>query len=289
MNKLCLDIFLEHHGILGQEWGVRNGPPYPLTGGSYDNRTGTKLKESKKKESKRNEDRTISAGTTFRTLSVDPNRTKNADMYYAAFDKRDLHEYNALFNKKMEQPIYDMNGNVVGSEKVYKFAIDNVPKKDLKIASETSAAKEFIELYANDRDFYNFVTDENRMQAKFDKSRYRFKGYRESRDVLDKIRSDRDYKPTMGDLQKVYRMYNYTIPNLDSDTIKQRTKFFKKIKEKGYDGILDTNDALYGGFKAEYPVIIVNNEAFLDPKVMRTKASSVLVSRAAFAFIKAMQ
>ena len=26
---------LRHHGILGQRWGNRNGPPYPLGGGDY--------------------------------------------------------------------------------------------------------------------------------------------------------------------------------------------------------------------------------------------------------------
>lgn len=27
-------IFLAHHGIKGQTWGVRNGPPYPLGAGA---------------------------------------------------------------------------------------------------------------------------------------------------------------------------------------------------------------------------------------------------------------
>ena len=28
-------IFLAHHGIAGQKWGVRNGPPYPLSAGQH--------------------------------------------------------------------------------------------------------------------------------------------------------------------------------------------------------------------------------------------------------------
>lgn len=283
------ELFLRHHGILGQKWGVKNGPPYPLTGGNYDNRNALELKESRRVKRKRHEDRTIEKGTKLVTLSVDPNRTKDADMFYAAYDKRDVHEYNALFNKKMDQPIYDKDGNIIGSEKVYKFRIENIPNKDLKIASETNAANAFIDLYSKDRDFYNYVTDKSRMQDKFVESKYRFQGYREARDVLEKIRSDKDYIPSRDELQVVYRMYNYTIPNLDSDTVKQRQKFFSKVKANGYDGILDTNDALYGGYKAEYPVIIVNQESMLPPSVMRTKASSVMASRALFPFIKAMQ
>lgn len=38
------DEFLEHHGILGQKWGKRNGPPYPL---GSDESTGKRLKSSK--------------------------------------------------------------------------------------------------------------------------------------------------------------------------------------------------------------------------------------------------
>lgn len=27
--------YLSHHGILGQKWGTRNGPPYPLDAGDH--------------------------------------------------------------------------------------------------------------------------------------------------------------------------------------------------------------------------------------------------------------
>lgn len=30
-----INDYLEHHGILGQSWGHRNGPPYPLSSGKH--------------------------------------------------------------------------------------------------------------------------------------------------------------------------------------------------------------------------------------------------------------
>lgn len=29
-GQICCDDYLAHHGVLGQRWGKRNGPPYPL-------------------------------------------------------------------------------------------------------------------------------------------------------------------------------------------------------------------------------------------------------------------
>lgn len=289
MNELTKTNFLEHHGILGQQWGVKNGPPYPLTGGTYDNRNSVEKRESKKVHRKRHQDTVIKKGTKLQTLSVDSDRTKGTDMFYAAYTSRDKHEYNALFNKAMDTPVYDANGNHVGTSKLYKFKIINVPKRDMKIASETNSAEAFAKLYSKDRDFYNFVTDEKRMQSKFVEDKYRFKGYREARSVLEKIRKDPEYVPSRQEVQVMYRMFNYVIPNTDGDTTKQRTKLFEALKQQGYDGILDTNDALYGGFKADNPVIIINQEALLEPSAMRTKASEVRVSQALFPLIKLTQ
>lgn len=40
MNYYAVNTFdtLQHHGILGQRWGKRNGPPYPLSGGAHSQR-----------------------------------------------------------------------------------------------------------------------------------------------------------------------------------------------------------------------------------------------------------
>ena len=81
--------FLAHHGIKGQEWGVRNGPPYPLEG----------HKVKKKAYDVKPSDTVIKRGTVAQTLSKDRNRTKDADFYYAALTDRDKNFYNAMFQK----------------------------------------------------------------------------------------------------------------------------------------------------------------------------------------------
>lgn len=164
---------LRHHGILGQKWGVRNGPPYPLSGGDYT-----------------------------------PSQRK------------------AISNKRK-------SGN-------------------------------------------SFVTDRERMQGYFVNDKYKFKGYREAAAVLGKMREP-DYKPTSDALQTVYRMFNHVIPydgqgdsRKGRDMYNQRTKFFHACKEAGYGAVLDTNDAIYGGFKAKSPIIVFDMEQVVPKDVYRT-------------------
>ena len=280
---------IKHHGILGQKWGKRNGPPYPLGGGDY---TQSQIKAIRKQRTKRNSiynkkhfDEVLKSDkTTLTTLSYNKDRTKNADMFFAAHTTLDKHQYNALFNKKVPQTLYDENGNSIGTGTFLKYRIDNSLKKDIKVASEDSAAKIFMELYKKDRDFYNFVTDQDRMENYFVKDKYKFKGYRESARALDKIR-DSKYTPSSEDLQTAYRMFNYVIPydgagnvRKGKDAYTQRTKFFNACKNAGYGAVLDTNDSIYGGFKAQSPVIVFDMEQVVLKDISRTSMSSKVVS-----------
>ena len=285
-------MYLVHHGILKQKWGVRNGPPYPLSGGDYSkSERKAILKERRNKNSiynKKHFDKTISTKDTIRTLSYDKNRTQNTDMFYAAYDKIDKHQYNALFNKKISQTIYDENGNDIGTGEFYKFKIDNKAVKDIKVASEDSGADAFLKLYSSNRDFYNFVTDPDRMQSLFVDSKYKFKGYRDARKALDRIRKTN--KPTEDDIRTAYRMMNYVLPNdgggdsrKAKDIATQRAKLFNELKKNGYGAMLDTNDAIYGGFKANAPVIVFDMDSISLGDVSRTTASSKVVSNLAFA------
>lgn len=280
---------LAHHGILGQKWGVRNGPPYPLGGGAY---TSSEKKAIVGKRrlgnsiyNKKHFDEVLKADkTTLSTLSYDRNRTKNTDMFYATHNVLDKHQYNALFNKKLPQTLYDENGQSIGTGMFMKWRINNSLKTDIKVASEDSGAEVFRSLYKKDRDFYNFVTDSSRMQSYFVDDKYKFKGYREARDVIEQMRKA-DYIPTADELQKVYRIFNYVIPydgqgdaRKGKDVYTQRTKFFNACKQAGYGAVLDTNDAIYGGFKAKSPVIVFDMEQVVPKDIYRTKMSDRAIS-----------
>ena len=102
-------------------------------------------------------------------------------MFYATHKYLDKQQYNAMFNRKLPGPIYDQDGNSLGTGEGYKFQINNKIKSNMKVASEDSGAKVFLDLWHNNRDFYNFVTDESRMAAHFVKDKYKFKGYREAK------------------------------------------------------------------------------------------------------------
>lgn len=300
MDKPPIQEYMAHHGILGQKWGVKNGPPYPLGGGDYtqSERKAILKKRSAIKNSiynKKHFDEVLKADkTTLSTLSYDKDRTKGADMFYATHNVLDKHQYNALFNRKVPQEIYDENGNSIGTGMFMKWRIDNSLKSDMKVASEDSGAKIFSELYKKDRDFYNFVRDDSRMQSYFVEDKYKFKGYREARDVLTKMRKP-GYIPSSDELQTVYRMFNYVIPydgqgnaRSGNDMYKQRTKFFDACRKAGYGAVLDTNDAIYGGFKAKSPVIVFGMDQVVPKDVYRTKQSDQLFSDLVLVGRKAM-
>lgn len=290
--------YLVHHGILNQKWGVRNGPPYPLGGGDYSYSEAKAVKRARLKKNsiynKKHFDEVLKANkSVLSTLSYDKDRTKNAEMFYATHKKLDKHQYNALFNKKAPRDVFDKDGNKIGTGQFLKYRIDNKLRTDVKVASEDSGAKMFIDLYNKDRDFSNFVNDKDRLKQYFDNSvHYKFKGYRQAEKTLDKITEGKN--PSSKDLNEVYRLFNYTIPydgagnsRYARDMQTQRAKYFKVCKASGYGALLDTNDAIYGGFKATSPVIMFDMSAIIPTKVYQTKtidkrfSQAVLVGRKA--------
>lgn len=292
--------YLEHHGILGQKWGIRNGPPYPLSGGRYTAVEKRKIYTERKKGNniynKKHFDETISKGTEISTLSYNRDRTKETDMFYATYNEFDKNQYRAMFNRKVPQTLYDENGYAIGTGTFYKYSINNKIVKNVKVASEDSGAKIFLNLYSKNRDFYNFVTDPDRMRAAFVDSKYKFSGYREVRDILEKMDNRHNYTPSEREVRTLYRMFNYVIPNdgsgnarLGKDVATQRAKFFTAAKKQGYGALLDTNDAIYGSFKARAPIIMFDMESAVESSIRRTTKLDKIAGAATTAVRKVLQ
>ena len=284
------DGYLAHHGILGQKWGVKNGPPYPLGGGDYTQLEQAKIKRERKlhkysRYNKKHYDTVLKKGSEMKTLTFDPKRTENTDMFYAATNKIDEHHYRAFFDKKAPTTLYDDKGNAIGTGKAYKFSVTNKAVKDIKVASEDSGVKAFAKLYSSDRDFYNFCTDPKRLRARFEEGVHRGAlGYESARKVMDKM-ADPKYTPTSKDLELVYRIFNHSIPagaddaRVAKDVVTQRAKFFNELKKEGYSAVLDTNDALYNAVQANNPVIVFDMEAIVKSSVYRTTGKDVAISK----------
>ena len=272
--------YLVHHGIRGQKWGTRNGPPYPLKGGDYTETEWKALKEARKakysKYNKKHFDQVIEEGTELRTLARNPNRTKDADMFYASYTKADKDRYNAIFNHKVPTTLFDENGNEIGTGKSYKWAIDNTATKDIKVASQDSGAKAVMNLYKNDRDFYNFVKDPDRLES-YLKQMY-VPDNKKYRTTLNKMHEP-DYKPTDKDLYTLYDMVNCVIPNQDKDVVNQRAKLFTELKKNGYGAVLDVNDAINHPLSSNSPVIVFDPSAYVLSQVRQTTMGEVAKSK----------
>lgn len=111
MNKLM------HHGVKGQKWGVRNGPPYPI------------------------EDKVMKKGTRLNSVSIytDSSKYKNNGrwMYtYNPNDKWDSKVYKGPFS------VYRMQ-----TSKKYVFEHQYEVVKDLKMPTKKERIDEFVNIY----------------------------------------------------------------------------------------------------------------------------------------------
>lgn len=112
-------MYLQHHGIKGQQWGVRHGPPYPI-----DEKKG---------------DITIRQGTKFKRLSV-YNESVAKGHAYVTYLNKDVEHYRGFFGARLKA----MNRN----KDVYSIQLS--ANKELKAPSKSKRVETFLELYRDD-------------------------------------------------------------------------------------------------------------------------------------------
>ena len=158
---------------------------------------------------------------------------------YVSYNKTDNLKYRGLYGMNTKAP----NG-------LQQMTLRT--KSAIKIPSRQKAQDTFIDMLKNDKEF-NAVTRRSLKDMK-SKDYFPFGMKSTINEFVDngKLSSKKEYK-------ELYDAFNMGFANTRGDTKTSNTMFYNKLKELGYDAIIDINDQKYSGYKAKAPTIIFNN------------------------------
>ena len=186
---------LYHHGIKGQEWGVQNGPPYPLDSSIS---TGSQLKKAQKKVSKDIKKIAKSSRGSKETTKNVSEYLKN-NMSKNALDQ--LNEKSNEINKLMKDTIPDDN------------TLNKIHKQSKEMARKKIGKKENFD----DEEFYDLAVVEETDDIFFE-------------NLSKEIRkSDKGKK-----LNKAISEYNDYINDLSKQLVGEYSNDLLKDKDKHY-------------------------------------------------------
>lgn len=218
-------MHLQHHGIKGQKWGVRNGPPYPI------------------------EDKTLHKGMKLRSVSAWQNPEKRAARdktwmyFYNPDDEYDKAVYEGAFATYLQDYRYS------GRQTIARYEYEVV--KDLQMPNR----KERFEAFKG-------ILNENNKQALKDMAdvQDRFKRQyigRNKNDIsnpahkkmlevnLKKLKTEDDY-------EAAYLLFNHCMENIGKY---ETAKKYADYMTKHYDAMVDDNNqGVYN--RAHDPIII---------------------------------
>ena len=153
-----MEDYLAHHGIEGQKWGVRNGPPYPLDPKVYKKAQYTQRHQNFKakmgyRDERYRERHVIPAGTTMYRTTVDENEQPHEAMYVSYLDP-DRYAYrggwvrNTAKAEDSYENRYTLQKDLVvpGRDELSKV-IRDVVRKDPELMRET--AHTWVRMFSN--------------------------------------------------------------------------------------------------------------------------------------------
>ena len=227
---------LYHHGILGQRWGRRNGPPYPLNPSdrsivekklSNNKDYGSNWWVENTKEIKLNKDgsRTVPSGFKFNRVGSAEMRSNLSGGLYVSYGKADASRY-----------VRNLGPSLCGKlMKQYGTHVQHISvNKPLKLASEQETINMTLNAMKEDPEYFNKLKDSWLYSMAYDPDH----GIQDS--DLELALKD----PTSKQAKKL--AYSAMASFGNSDAAPYIAKIYDRFREKGYDAIPDVYDIMNG-------------------------------------------
>lgn len=219
------DDYLAHHGVQGQHWGVRHGPPYPI------------------------QDKVLRKGTRLNSVS---HKYLHGDDYKK--NKRWMYTYNPddEWDKKVYEGPFSIYLAQRGAQFVKRHEFEVVD--DLILADSGERMQEFKDLYNDSKTKKDVIKDIKNVQSML--VQYKVGNVKEQEEYknfnADNIQTDDDYRIA-------YSIFNHAMEA--TYAYKSTSEYAKRIAAK-YDGMVDDNNVnVYN--KAHDPIVIFNADKFL--------------------------
>lgn len=191
------------------------------------------------KEIARRSDHIIKSGQTLQNIASHDNRDFN-DTFYTTNKKSDMNKYKGILGKTFN----DRGDNV------YQYNLK--AKKDMKVVSRKKAEDIFKDLYDNDEEFRKMFKSQTAKNFSNPINKKMNDAYKEVYRNGDRI----DKKHLAG----TYDMFNIGLVDRSPEGQQLSSKFYGKLKEKGYDAVQDINDKKYSGYNSKNPFIVFNGK-----------------------------
>ena len=213
------DLYLVHHGVEGQQWGKRNGPPYPLNSdGKKSLKTWIKVKRAELKANK----------ILSKQAKKDAKSSKK-DTYRINVDNMTDDELKAATERLKAESAYQSAVNdMIRNKQTYDQLTAKKPNPLVKALSANSD-----KLLKAGMSTLKGYLDKNKPKSAKDILKEKTERLNIEKDFYEAVKNNRNARESMNDSRKEYSNFTKTTTtNKDGDVVEQIKETWKEARKK---------------------------------------------------------